>query len=710
MKILFISLLLIPSIISQVFYSPNNDLNMNILFNSDGYIAYNLFYKEKEIISTSLLGLKFKNYDFFNNFELRNTEISFKSNKWYPILGEYKEIKDEYNQIITTLLHKSSNKEMILNIRLYNDGVAFRYEISSQSDLNNLELEDELTEFKLTGNHKVFWIPSDFDSQEHIYQETFISDIKIDSINLNNGVLLQSISGNQNVQTPLMMKTEDNLYINIFEAAVKNYPVMHLAFDNLHAKCLLANNSIGKKAHIHTPFKSPWRTIFVSYDPKKIIEEGTKITLNLNDPSDIKDDSWIKPIKYIGIWWEMHVSKSTWNYYIFQNQEKVPHEKHGATTENAKRYIDFAKEHGFDAVLIEGWNNGWEDIFFLQKEDSFDFISPYPDFNIEEVSKYAKQKEIKLIMHHETSGSIINYERWLDRAINLMEKYEYLYVKTGYVGKLIPRGEYHDGQFFVNHIYYTISRFAEKKILVNTHESTRPTGMHRTYPNYISAEAARGNEFNAWSNGNPPMHETILPFTRLLGGPFDYTPGIFEMNMSIYTNRKDSKIKTTLVKQLALYVIIYSPMQMAADIPENYLKYEDAFQFIKDVPVDWDDTIILEAEPGDYITTVRKEKGRENWYLGSISDENERTTTISLDFLRRDRKYIATLYEDGEDANWENNQISYKITKEEVDFNTILILKLKNSGGAAISIKEELEYYSFIEWKKLELMWLTCYS
>jgi len=488
----------------------------------------------------------------------------------------------------------------------------------------------------------------------------------------------------------LMMKSDDGIYINIFEAAVVNYPVMHLNSVPNEYKLTsnLVPNALGDKAYLQTPCFSPWRTIMISNDARDIV--SSKMILNLNEPCKIDDTSFIKPMKYVGIWWEMHVGKATWDYAGSQNAQNVagnliPTGKHGATTENTKRYIDFAAKHGFDGVLVEGWNVGWEDWFGNWKEYVFDFTTPYPDFNLHEISNYAKSKGVKMIMHHETSGSVANYERHLDRALELMKKYNYPAAKSGYVGKIIPRGEFHDSQTMVNHFNFIAQRFADYKMMVNSHESSRPTGYSRTYPNYIAAEAARGNEFNAWSKGNPPMHETILPFTRLLGGPMDYTPGIFEIKMNIYDISKTEQVHTTLTKQLALYITMYSPLQMAADLPENYEKYPDAFQFIKDVAIDWQDSKYIEAEPGDYLTIARKEKNGERWFLGAITDENARKTKIKLDFLSPNKKYKATIYQDSKTADWKNNPISYEIKTMDVTSKSILNLVLANGGGTAIS-------------------------
>jgi hypothetical protein len=576
--------------------------------------------------------------------------------------------------------------------RVFDEGVAFRYDFPKQAELNYFIISDEVTQFNLTENNKVFWIPGDFDSNEYEYNETKFSEIDNSKINMNNGIGVKSIPGKYMIQTPLMMKAPSGLYINIFEAAVVNYPVMHLNADvkNYKLKAELVPNAIGDKAYLQTPCVSPWRTIMISDDARDIV--ASKMILNLNEPSKLEHTSWIKPMKYVGIWWEMHVGKSTWDYAGSQNATNFADApkasgKHGATTENTKRYIDFAAKNGFDGVLVEGWNVGWEDWNGNWKEEVFDFTTPYPDFDIAALSAYAKEKKVKMIMHHETSGSVSNYERHLDRAFDLMKKYEYPAVKSGYVGKIIPRGEFHDGQSMVNHFNFVVKRAADYKIMINSHESSRPTGFGRTYPNYIAAEAARGNEFNAWSVGNPPMHETILPFTRQLGGPMDYTPGIFEIKMSYYDKNKTEQVHTTLAKQLALYVTMYSPLQMAADLLENYEKYPDAFQFIKDVEMDWDESKYLEAEPGDYVTVARKTKGKETWFLGAITDENARTSEIKLDFLIKGKKYKAIIYEDAKDADWKNNPIAYQIKTIVVTSKSKIKLNLAPGGGTAISFE-----------------------
>ena len=601
---------------SQSVVSPSQKLSVTFNLSKEGKPTYSVNYKSKSIVKESNLGIKLKEArDLDADFRIDSIGQKKVNETWRPVLGEQSNIKNNYNEMIVALSQPLTNRKINIIFRVFDEGVAFRYDFPKQDNLNYFIISDEKSEFNLAGNHKVFWIPGDFDSNEYAYNETLFSGIDTEKVNLNNGIGMKSISGKYVVQSPLMMKSSGNLYLNIFEAAVVNYPVMHLDADvsNFKLTSHLVPNAIGDKAYLQTPCVSPWRTIMVSDDARDIV--SSKMILNLNEPSKIDDTSWIKPMKYVGIWWEMHVGNATWDYAGSQNAqnngELKPTGKHGATTQNTKRYIDFAAKNGFDGVLVEGWNVGWEDWFGNWKEDVFDFTTPYPDFNLKEVNDYAKAKGIKMIMHHETSGSVANYERYLDRALDLMKKYGYPAAKSGYVGRIIPRGEFHDGQTMVNHYNYVARRFADYKMMLNSHESSRPTGYSRTYPNYICAEAARGNEFNAWSVGNPPMHETILPFTRLLGGPMDYTPGIFEIKMSYYNPSKTEQVHTTLAKQLALYVTMYSPLQMAADLPENYEKYADAFQFIKDVALDWQESKYLEAEPGDYLTVVRKEKNGE---------------------------------------------------------------------------------------------------
>lgn len=693
MKKLILTLLMGTAVSAQTLLSPSKQIHLEFKLVDNGKPTYTLTYKGRPVIEQSLLGLTLEQPQALeSDFKAIKAETATGDETWTPVLGEQSRIRNHYNELKVQLLQTTTERKMNIVFRLYDEGLAFRYEFPNQYRWKYFKVTREVTEFNLTGDHKAFWIPGDFDSQEYVYSETPLSAINGDQSQISNGIGFKGPMEQTRVQSPLMMKTKDGLYINIFEAAVLNYPVMHL---NLNPKTFsfradLAPNAIGDLAYLETPCKLPWRTVMVSDDAKDIV--GSRMILNLNDPSKIADVSWIKPMKYVGIWWEMHVGRSTWDYAGSQNAQNaqpgvmIPTGKHGATTANAKKYIDFAANNGFDGVLIEGWNVGWEDWFGNWKEEVFDFVTPYPDFDVKEVTDYAKSKNVQIIMHHETSGSVSNYERRLDRAYDFMEKYGYKAVKTGYVGRIIPRGEWHDGQTMVNHFNWVVQRAAERKVMVNSHESSRPTGVHRTWPNYVSAEAARGNEFNAWSTGNPPMHETILPFTRLLGGPMDYTPGIFEIKMSAYEPSKKEQIHTTLAKQLALYVTMYSPIQMAADLPENYEKHQDAFRFIKGVAADWDDTKILEAEPGDYVTIARKAKGKDAWFVGAITDENARKSTISLDFLPTGKKYKATIYEDGKDADWEKNPKSYAIKTIEVDSKSRINLNLAAGGGTAISI------------------------
>lgn len=674
--------------------SPSKEIKLEFRLLDNGKPSYTLRYKDKSVLEPSMLGLALQNNEMLrSDFKIVKFETASGDENWKPVLGEVATIRNHYNQLTVQLLQTTTERKMNIVFRLYDEGLAFRYEFPDQYRWKYFRVTGEFTEFNLTGDHNSFWIPGDFDSQEYVYTESPLSAINGDQSGIQNGIGFKGPMDPNRVQSPLMMKTADKLYLNIFEAAVINYPVMHLLLDKktFTFRADLAPNASGSDvAFLETPCKLPWRTFFVTDDAREIL--SSKMTLNLNEPSRIDDTSWIKPMKYIGIWWEMHIDKSTWDYAGTQTAQTAqpgalkPSGKHGATTQNAKKYIDFAAKNGFDGLLIEGWNVGWEDWFGNWKEEVFDFVTPYPDFDVKEVADYAKSKNVQLIMHHETSGSVANYERRLDRAYDFMDKYGYKAVKTGYVGRIIPRGEWHDGQTMVNHFNWVVQRAAARKIMVNSHESSRPTGVHRTWPNYVSAEAARGNEFNAWSTGNPPMHETILPFTRLLGGPMDYTPGIFEIQRSFYDPARNEQVHTTLAKQLALYVTMYSPLQMAADLPENYERYPDAFQFIKDVAVDWDDTKILEAEPGDYVTIARKAKGKESWFVGAITDENARKSTISLDFLTPGKKYKATIYEDAADATWDGNPKAYKIRTVNVDSKSKINLTLATGGGTAISI------------------------
>jgi hypothetical protein len=674
--------------------SPSRDILLRVTLTSNGTPQYSLTYKNKPVMQPSLLGLQLADGELGSGFEITSIDSSRVNESWQPVWGERKEIKNNYHQLVVHLKQQSGKQRVLdLTFRVFNDGIGFRYGFPAQENLKHFIVTNELTQFALTGNHKAFWIPGDFDSNEYRYSTTLLTDVDAKKVSDDNGeIAVRMVKDPSSVQTPLMMKTTDGLYINIHEAALVNYPAMQLHIDKTNFKLSsnLVPDAFGNKAYLQTPFSTPWRTILVSDKATDIL--ASKTILNLNEPSKISNTSWIKPTKMIGVWWEMHLSKSTWDYAGTQSaanaaelEKAKPSGRHGATTANTKRYIDFAAQHGFGGVLVEGWNIGWEDWFGNWKEEVFDFVTPYPDYDVQELHRYAAAKGVKIIMHHETSGSVTNYERRMDRAYSFMKQNGYDAVKTGYVGKIIPRGEYHDGQWMINHYNRVAERTAENQIMVDMHESVRPTGMYRTYPNWLACEAARGNEFNAWSKGNLPEHETILPFTRLMGGPMDYTPGIFQIKLDEY-GKKDYFVHTTLAKQLALYVTMHSPLQMAADLPENYEKHLDAFQFIKDVAVDWDDTRIVEAEPGDYVTIARKAKGKNDWFIGSITDENKHTAIIPLNFLDANQKYIATIYKDAATAHWDKNPMAYAIEKWVVDANTILKVGLVEGGGCAISV------------------------
>lgn len=682
---------------SQEFFSPSKNFKLSVSTNSKGEIIYKLSYKGKEIIKESKLGIELvREQNLIEGFEIQKIEEKEIFEKWSPVWGEVETIVNHCNSVLVYLKQPSTNRYLNIQFRIFDDGLGFRYEFPKQDNLKYFIVAEEHTEFAMTGNHTCFWIPGDYDSQEYTYTTSRFSEI--DALKGRNfdDIITKSIPGENFVQTPLMIKTDDKVYINIHEAALIDYPAMYLKVDkkNYVLSTHLCPDAYGNKAYVQTPFNTPWRTLIISDKAEKILE--SKIILNLNEPTKFEDVSWIKPKKYVGIWWSLHVGKESWNYADIDNvridqvdwKSLKPNGRHGATTENAKRYIDFAAKHGFDAVLIEGWNIGWEDWFGNWKENVFDFVTPYPDFDVEEVSRYAKEKGVELIMHHETSSSVTNYERRMHDAFEFVKKYGYTAIKTGYVGPIIPRGEHHDGQWMVNHYIRVLEKAKQYKVSINSHESVRLTGLHRTYPNWIAAEAARGNEFNAWSEGNPPEHETILIFTRLIGGPMDYTPGIFQLKMGVYSKERERfQVHTTLAKQLALYVVLYSPLQMAADLPENYERFPDAFQFIKDVPVDWKDTKVLFAEPGDYIVTARKDKNSDNWFIGAITDENAREFNIKLDFLDHG-KYEAIIYRDAENAHYDKNPMAYKIEKKKVDRKTNLKIKLAEGGGCAIMLRK----------------------
>jgi glucan 1,4-alpha-glucosidase len=660
----------------------------------NGIPQYSIYFDRHPVIDWSGMGFVLDNEgSFYKNFELINTEKRSFDETWQPVWGELKNIRNHYEELIIRL-RQTDLPHRLLNIhfRVFADGVGFRYEFPKQPDLKYFIVRDEVTEFNLTGDHKVFWIPGDYDSNEYPYTTSAISGINTSQmVKGSTDIAVRVAPDSFAVQTPLMMKTADGLYINIHEAALVNYPAMQLHADGkkYSLTASLVPDPTGNKAYLHAPFSTPWRTVIISDKAVDIL--ASKMILNLNEPSKIQNPSWIKPMKFVGVWWEMQTGRSTWSYSDFpdsldKNGKLIPNHRHAANTANVKKYIDFASKNGIEGVLVEGWNTGWEDWFGNWKEDPFDFVTPYPDFNVKEIMAYAKMKGVKMIMHNETSGSATNYERQLDTAYKFMNKYGYTSVKTGYVGRIVPRGEHHDGQWMVNHYQRVAQKALEHHVTIDMHEPMRPTGIQRTYPNWMASEAARGNEFNAFSHGSPPEHETILPFTRLMGGPMDYTPGIFKMK-GYALSAPDRQMHTTLAKQLALYVTMYSPLQMAADLPENYEAKSDAFQFIRDVPVDWDDTKILEAEPGDYVTIARKQKGKSDWFIGAITDEQSRTAIIPLDFLDKGEKYKATIYRDANDADWKANPEAYTIENTNVTGGTILRIKLAPGGGAAIRVQ-----------------------
>jgi hypothetical protein len=682
---------------AQVVTSPNKNLTLQFELKDNGIPTYQLNYKGKAVIKQSALGLEIKNApSFMEDFTIINTEKATVDTSWEPVMGEEKTIRNNYNELVVNLSQpKNNNRYIRIRFRVFNDGLGFRYEFPKQNDLNYFVIKEEHTEFQLAGDHKIFWIPGDYDTNEYAYTTSKISEIpsliKQATVFLNAQSPIKELA----VQTPSMMKSADGLYINIHEAALINYPAMSLNVDATTFKMSshLTPDAVGNNGYMQTDTQTPWRTIVVSDKATDIL--ASKLILNLNEPTKYKDVSWIKPMKFIGVWWEYFVAgKSTWAYGKENNvkldqdfSKLTPNGKHGATNERVKEYIDFAAKNGFDAVLVEGWNVGWEDWIGNWKEEVFDFVTPYPDFDVKVLHAYAASKGVKILMHHETSGSATNYERRLDQAFQFMNDNGYTAVKTGYVGQIIPRGEHHDGQWMVNHYIHVAERAADYKIMVDSHEAVRPTGLNRTYPNWISQESARGTEFEAMGGLNPD-HTTILPFTRLMGGPMDFTPGIFQTDLSYYNTGGHQRVNTTLVKQLAYYVTMYSPLQMAADIPDNYNRFPDAFQFIKDVAVDWDNSYILEAEPGDYISIARKAKDKNEWFVGGITDENSRIATIPFDYLPKNKKYIATIYADDKDASWNENPQKYTIHKVIVTSKSNLKQYLAKGGGFAISIKE----------------------
>ena len=673
--------------------SPGKSISVNILNAAEGSLTYNFTYKGKKVIQPSTLGFSLSSPKLLlNKFTIVAIDSALVDNSWKPVWGEVNIIRNNYKEL-TVKLKDRSGSGILLNIifRVFNDGVAFRYEFPRQPALTYFIIAEEQTQFALTADHKTFWIPGDYDSNEQLYTTSKLSEVdawKSDMVSYGGRQL--NVPDQYAVQTPLMMKTAEGLYINIHEAALINYSAMQLHV-NRSTFCLSASlvpDAAGNKAYLRTPAVTPWRTIIVSDKATEIL--SSKMILNLNEPSVIENTSWIKPMKFIGIWWEMQTNNGSWNYTdkpdsLAADGLPVPNGRHSANTANVKRYIDFASKNGIQGLLVEGWNTGWEAWYGNWNGKHFDFVTPYPDFNVAEIQQYAKQKNVQMIMHNETSADAATYDQQMDTAFEFMNRFGYRSVKTGYVGQIIPRGEHHDGQWMVNHYIRSAEKAAKHQVMIDMHEPVRPTGLHRTWPNFIASEAGRGNEFNAFAEGSPPEHETILPFTRLMGGPMDYTPGIFKLR-HYAAGAPNRQMHTTLAKQLALYITMYSPLQMAADLPENYEAHMDAFQFIKDVPTDWDDTKIVEAEPGDYITTARKEKDTENWFVGAITDEQSRTVSLSFDFLTAGTNYEATIYRDADNADWKTNPEAYIIEKMMVTNKTKLKIKLASGGGFAVSV------------------------
>lgn len=681
---------------AQVLTSPDGNVSLDFRLLSDGTPVYSLQYKGREVIKESRMGfLVSPEFVFCKDFEQIEERTGEADTVWHPVLGQYRDIRDHHKELFVALRQKDTGWLLNIRFRLFDDGLGFRYEFPVQEDLRNFTLKEEVTEFRLTGDHKAFWLPGDYDTNEYPTTTSLLSEVAFLTDNVRQEPLaVKSFTPDLAVQTPLMLKSADGLYINIHEAALVDYPAMQLNLDD-ESFCLSAHltpDKNGAKGFMQTGNVTPWRTIVVSDDARDIL--ASNLILNLNEPCKLEDTSWIHPVKYVGVWWEYFTGQgSTWAYTKNQDivigktdyTKEMPNGTHAANTAHVKEYIDFASRNGFDAVLVEGWNEGWEANFAYVKEHIYSFTRPYPDFDVSELQRYAAEKKVKIIMHHETTSSVCDYERQMEDAFRFMSEHGYDAVKTGYVGPIIPRSEHHDGQWMVNHYLRVVKMAAKYKAMVNSHEAVRPTGLCRTYPNWIAQESARGTEFESFK-GNRPDHTTILPFTRLMGGPMDYTPGIFEGDLSVYGSNK-AKLSTTLVKQLALYVTMYSPLQMAADLYTNYEKYPDAFQFIKDVAVDWDDTYILEAEPGDYITIARKAKGKDEWYVGGITDENSREATIDLSFLPRGKNYRAVIYADGEKADWRTTPKDYVIFSKKVNSKTVLKQRLAPSGGVAVSIK-----------------------
>ena len=702
--LLFSALLLPLSVAAQTVSSPNGAISVSFSLADGGRPTYEMTYKGRPVVKPSHLGLElakdkhatkgFAETSLMDGFTESHSEVSSFDETWKPVWGETATIRNHYNELLVSLSQDHTGRQMNIRFRVYDDGMGLRYEFPQQDSLVYFIVKEEHTQFAMTGDHTAWWLPGDYDTQEQETQESRLSEIRArfhDAVNWSNSSVANfSETG---VQTSLQMKSQDGLYINIHEAALVNYPAMHLNLDDKHMvfESWLTPDATGNKAYVQVPFNTPWRTVMVSDDARDML--SSNLILNLNEPCKIEDTSWIHSTKYCGVWWEMIVGKSSWNYtddlpsvdiYKVDWNHVRPNGRHAANTENVKRYIDFAAKNGLQEVLVEGWNIGWEDWANRWKWDVFDFVTPYPDFDIQYLNEYAHSKGVKLMMHHETSSSTINYERHLEDALNLMNRYGYDAVKTGYVGDIIPRGDFHFSQSMVNHYQYVVEQAAKHHVMVNGHEAVRPTGLCRTWPNLVGNESARGTEYEAFG-GSAPSHTVILPFTRLQGGPMDYTPGILETQLSTWSDNP-SWVRTTLCGQLALYLTMYSPLQMAADLPENYEKYNDAFQFIRDVATDWDDSRYLEAEPARYITVARKAKGTDRWFIGGKCNEDGHQSDLRLDFLDKGKKYVCTVYADAKDADYEKNPKAYTITRRTVKQGDRLRLKMAPGGGFAVSL------------------------
>ena len=690
-------------LVAQQVKSPNGNVVVSFSLIDNGVPTYKVSYKGKPVIKQSRLGLeltpsqndgiKAEDTNLMNGFKVSNTETSSFKEVWKPVWGETSSILNHYNEMAVSLTQEHPNRTIIIRFRVYNDGMGLRYEFPRQSNLGYFIIKDEHTQFAMAGDHTAWWLPGDYDTQEYETVTSKLSEIRSKMKAAVTENTSQTTFSETGVQTSLQMKSSDGLYINLHEAACVNYPTMHLNLDdkNMVFESWLTPDAQGNKAYMQAPRTTPWRTLLVSDDARDML--SSNLILNLNEPCQYDDTSWIKPVKYCGVWWEMIVGRKSWSYTdefpaveigVTDFSKAKPNGRHGATTAEVKRYIDFAAKNGLDQVLVEGWNIGWEDWFGHSKFKVFDFQTPYPDFDIKALNEYAHSKGVKLLMHHETSASAMNYERYMEDAYKLMNKYGYNSVKSGYVGNIIPRGEHHYGQVMNNHYLYAVTEAAKHKIMVNAHEATRPTGLCRTYPNLIGNESARGTEYEAFG-GNNPDHTVILPFTRLQGGPMDYTPGIFETQLKNWSSNQ-SYVHSTLAGQLALYLVMYSPLQMAADLPEHYEKYSDAFQFIKDVAVDWDDSKYIEAEPGDYITVARKAKGTDNWFIGGKCDENGHKAVIKLDFLDKGKTYECTIYSDAADADYEKNPKAYSIIRKQVKRGDVLKINEARGGGFGVSL------------------------